>query len=305
MKSIMITGRDTGDDVEDDASFEAVDPYAQSKRIDKHVQHALEQQGSTETLRNATALKAAVEQYGLTPSLMAFANHDGSLTEALGLADTASLESLSDADRDIHKEKLLASLESYITGSTEGIVAIQAAISLVVLGAFVVAAAISESSTVWGNASIISYLTEVLNKSTDLVDRLLPVERTNENQKKIVSVLKSMSGDLHSLGVDFDKDGDIKNMSSMQVVLVKEKFKRSGITAEVFESLSKAIVDHRAKFTKIMEHDSSNSVSHHAALNSTIRNMEHIDHHLRGLASYAMAALLHIHESASKFFFLK
>lgn len=68
----------------------------------------------TQTVRQAQLLVTALSTYGSSPALMAFANHDGALTDALGAAPVAALESMNDDARKADAEQIIAGLQAYI-----------------------------------------------------------------------------------------------------------------------------------------------------------------------------------------------
>lgn len=77
-----------------------------------------------ETLKNAKALKGALEQYGTTPegyrAVMAFADANGELSAAFDVSNATALESL-DADVQLAEcGKIVAGLESFITAVESG-----------------------------------------------------------------------------------------------------------------------------------------------------------------------------------------
>ena len=77
-----------------------------------------------DTLKNAKALKSALEQYGATSdgyrALMAFADASGELSAAFGVSSGAALESLSDAEQLTECGTIVSGLESFIAASEAG-----------------------------------------------------------------------------------------------------------------------------------------------------------------------------------------
>lgn len=73
-----------------------------------------------ETRQQVIALKEVIEQHGLTPSLLAFADFGGSLTSSVeNLTTGTALESLSEKESADQKARVLATLESFLTETDE------------------------------------------------------------------------------------------------------------------------------------------------------------------------------------------
>ncbi len=196
-----------------------------------------------ETRDRAIALKAAIETYGLTPALMAFANFNGALTEATGVPEAAALESLSQEDSDKQKEVLLATLESFIQGEEEPsleffrvhfhavnnawISFFQHYLGSIIGGPVAVALSfalgggpvylidkIANLGKVYGTSHDIAEMEKRIELRTSILDKLASthIVKSGESREPFVASLMAMKNDLKIVGIemnsnasDFDK----------------------------------------------------------------------------------------------------
>ncbi len=224
----------------------------------------------SETKTRAIALKAAIETYGMTPSLMAYANFNGNLTDAASVVDAASLETLSEDDSAVQKQQLLSAVEAFINSdddlswdvayeaksffvsqeetsegedktATESLALIAGAYAGYVGTLYVIQKLVNDGKCK-GNAKNASDLIARVETAISLMKKIqgIAIPKKGESTDGVKSAINSMEASLKKVGIDVENGGsDYTVMGNSEIVLKPQRFGDAGITPEVFKNMIK------------------------------------------------------------------